>query len=145
MPGKKLNFLLVDDDKHICRLMQFFLSPYGECVTAQTGKVALDSFAASLNDSEAGAPETPPFDAAFIDIMLPDINGYSLIQQFTELLAKNNIPLVSCRLFVVTSYDMVDEEAKKILSQPHVEFIRKPFSEETVLDALQQVGLITVE
>ena len=60
--------LVVDDDKNICELLRLYIEKEGfEVEIANDGKRALELF-------ESGSP-----DLIMLDIMLPELDGLSLI------------------------------------------------------------------
>lgn len=70
MDSRKLHLLLVDDDVELCSMMQEYLGQMGhhlEC--AYNGREGL-----------ALALKTP-YDIVLLDVMLPAINGFSVLQQ----------------------------------------------------------------
>ena len=65
--------LLVDDEEEICTLLSVYLKNENfEVVTFSTGKEALDY----LEDHEV--------DLAVLDVMLPDMDGFSICQKIRE-------------------------------------------------------------
>ena len=75
--------LCIDDNQSLLRLVHFMLTKVGYQVsTAETGNLGL--FLAHQ--------EKP--DLILLDIILPDINGYSLCQQLRRQATFDNIPIV---------------------------------------------------
>jgi DNA-binding NtrC family response regulator len=76
MPEKK-SIIIVDDDKSILRVFTRVLERKGYAVTtAETGKDALKQF------------KQHNFDAALIDVRLPDVNGTDLLPEIKSLSPK---------------------------------------------------------
>ena len=85
--------LVVDDDAHILKLYQVELEEEGhEVVTAGTGKEAIETF------------EKEDFDLVTLDILMPDIDGISLLRRMKEL--KPRLPII-----MSTAYDYRDDFA----------------------------------
>jgi DNA-binding response OmpR family regulator len=85
--------LVVDDDVHILKLYQVELEEEGfDVVTAGTGKEAMELF------------EKEDFDLVTLDILMPDIDGISLLRKMKEL--KPRMPIV-----MSTAYDYRDDFA----------------------------------
>ena len=85
--------LVVDDDSHILRLYKEELEEEGyEVVTASTGKEALEKF----------EKEEP--DLVTLDILMPDIDGISLLRRMKEL--RPRMPII-----MSTAYDYRDDFA----------------------------------
>ncbi len=88
-----MKILIVDDDLHIQRLYKEELEEEGyETVVASTGKDALRLF------------ETENPDIVTLDILMPDIDGISLLRTMKELRPKTPI-------IMSTAYDYRDDFA----------------------------------
>lgn len=88
-----MKILMVDDDTNILRLYKEELEEAGyEVITASTGKEALEAF----------GRENP--DLVTLDILMPDIDGISLLRRMKEL--KRDVPII-----MSTAYDYRDDFA----------------------------------
>ena len=88
-----MKLLIVDDDTNIQRLYKEELEEEGYDVTvAPTGMDGLDIF------------QKEDFDIVTLDILMPDIDGISLLRKMKEL--KPNIPII-----MSTAYDYRDDFA----------------------------------
>lgn len=88
-----MKLLIVDDDTNIQRLYKEELEEEGyEVIVATTGKDALEMF----------EKEDP--DIVTLDILMPDIDGISLLRKMKE--QKPNIPII-----MSTAYDYRDDFA----------------------------------
>jgi DNA-binding response OmpR family regulator len=91
--GSVMKLLVVDDDTNIQRLYKEELEEEGyEVVIASTGKDALDLF----------EKENP--DIVTLDILMPDIDGISLLRKMKE--QRPDIPII-----MSTAYDYRDDFA----------------------------------
>jgi DNA-binding response OmpR family regulator len=76
----RLQILIVDDDRKLCRLIRDYLHPLGYGVTAaHTGPEGLEI---ALRES---------FSAVILDVMLPGMNGFDVLR---ELRAKSPVPVL---------------------------------------------------
>ncbi|MBI5739405.1 MAG: response regulator [Nitrospirae bacterium] len=88
-----MKILVVDDDLNIQRLYKEELEDEGYDVTiAATGKEAMEIF------------EKETFDIVTLDILMPDIDGISLLRKMKE--QRSNIPII-----MSTAYDYRDDFA----------------------------------
>lgn len=88
-----MKILIVDDDAHILKLYREELEDEGYEVTAAgTGKEAIEKF------------EKEDFDLVTLDILMPDIDGISLLRRMKEL--KPRLPII-----MSTAYDYKDDFA----------------------------------
>jgi len=94
MKGENImKLLVVDDDLNIQRLYKEELEEEGyEVIIATTGKEALEIFAKEK------------FDIVTLDILMPDIDGISLLRKMKE--QRPNIPII-----MSTAYDYRDDFA----------------------------------
>ena len=88
-----MKILVVDDDAHILKLYKLELEEDGyEVVTASNGQEAMEQF----NSEEP--------DLVTLDILMPDIDGISLLRQMKE--KKPRLPII-----MSTAYDYRDDFA----------------------------------
>jgi DNA-binding response OmpR family regulator len=88
-----MKILVVDDDAHILKLYKVELQEEGyEVVTAGTGKEAMEVF----------EKEEP--DLVTLDILMPDIDGISLLRKMKEM--RPRMPII-----MSTAYDYRDDFA----------------------------------
>lgn len=88
-----MKVMIVDDDAHILQLYKMELLEEGyEIVTASTGKEAMEIF----------EKENP--DLVTLDILMPDIDGITLLRKMKEL--KPRMPII-----MSTAYDYRDDFA----------------------------------
>ncbi|KKM06658.1 hypothetical protein LCGC14_1741780 [marine sediment metagenome] len=88
-----MKILVVDDDSHILKLYKLELEEDGyEVVTAANGQEAMERF-----DSDEP-------DLVTLDILMPDIDGISLLRQMKE--KKPRLPII-----MSTAYDYRDDFA----------------------------------
>lgn len=88
-----MKILVVDDDAHILRLYKLELEEEGyEVLTAGSGKDALEKF------------ESEDVDLVTLDILMPDVDGISLLRKMKEL--KPRMPII-----MSTAYDYRDDFA----------------------------------
>lgn len=101
-----VEILIVEDDRSISRLIQLSLTKSGyKCETAFDGLAA------------AGMIENKKYDLVLLDIMLPEINGYELIEYIREF----EIPVI----FITAKADVADRV--KGLRMGAEDYIVKPF------------------
>jgi len=117
---KKHRLLIVDDEGDLRDLLGRVLTSEGyEIVTASTGAEAI------------GILQKEAFDAALLDILMPEENGFTVLKHITE-----HHP--ATKSIMLTAYSNLHTaiEAKECGAS---EFISKPYKLETVLMALRKV------
>jgi len=76
--------LLVEDDYASRRLMQKYLSGYGDLDAVVDGKEAVDAYRLAMQESS-------PYELIFMDIMLPEMDGQEALKEIRELEKENKI------------------------------------------------------
>lgn len=114
-PEDQINLLVVDDEKHIRRLLEKELSsPRRRITTVGYAQTAL------------AAVRKTRFDVIILDIMLPDGNGIELMARFQE-------EILAVQIILITGYADVDD-AVLSMKTGACDYITKPFD----LDRLEQ-------
>ena len=73
-----MKILIVEDDFASRKMLQKYLSPYGECDVVVDGQEALDAFSLALTENN-------PYDLICLDIMLPKIDGQDVLKQIRSI------------------------------------------------------------
>ncbi|HEY3118679.1 MAG TPA: response regulator [Chloroflexota bacterium] len=112
--------LVVDDDPHICQVIQWLLEDEGmSVVTAADGKEGLDR-----------ATERPP-SLLILDLTLPTLDGFQLVEALREM---GNVPPI----LMITADGSAPEKAARLGAYA---YCRKPFETSDLLQAVHQ-GLV---
>lgn len=113
-----MRILLVEDDVKIASFVEKGLRAAGYAVDHAT-------------DGETGLhlALTEPYDAAIVDIMLPKLNGLSVIEQMRE--KKINTPVI-----ILSAKDSVDDRIKGLQTGSD-DYMTKPFSFSELLARIQ--------
>lgn len=114
-----MNVLIVEDDEAIANLLYMDLSDEGyHCSIASDGKVAADMLEESSN-----------YDLILLDIMLPEIDGYELL----EYIKPTEIPII-----FLTAKGTVNDRIKG-LKMGADDYIVKPFQSGEVIARMEAV------
>ena len=117
MLSEKTKILIVDDDIHMLEIMKEMLASEDyNITTAENGKTALQKF-----------NEHKP-DLVLLDIMLPDIDGYSICKHIKKV---SNIPVI-----MVTAKIEAAEEIEGLYVGAD-DYITKPFKESILIARIQ--------
>jgi DNA-binding NtrC family response regulator len=114
---KMFDILVVEDDKELRHLFCTILRKNGyTCLEAENANIALDIL------------QNRYIDLIISDLILPDGDGYTLYESLKKI--NSQVP------FIITSgYSKEKEELKKLISEG-INFLRKPFSSEDLLNAV---------
>ena len=112
--------LVVDDEPNIVLSLEFLMQQAGfDVVTAEDGESALASVA-------EGAP-----DLVLLDISLPGISGFDVLEQLRADPAHANLPII-----MLTAHGR-EVEREKGLALGADDYITKPFSTQALVDKVQ--------
>ena len=118
--------LVIDDEPQITEIIEAFLSNAGYEVHVSNVAVEGLRLAKKLHP-----------DVILLDIMMPDVDGYSLCNDLKGDKATSNIPVV-----FLTGKDRNDDQGRSFQSGGDM-FIKKPFSCERLLEILNIILLST--
>ncbi|MFP4472658.1 MAG: response regulator transcription factor [Candidatus Omnitrophota bacterium] len=81
--GTKESILIVEDDKHIAKLIRYNLEKEGyDCSLVITGEDALETL------------ETAPIDLIVLDVMLPKMDGFEVCKRIRQDKSVSHIPII---------------------------------------------------
>lgn len=109
MEGSKLRILVVDDEPDLCWVLRESLRPDGHEITT------VESAKAARRTLREGS-----FDLAFIDLRLPDGDGWKIVQSLKRKHLKTKIAIIS-------GYHEPSSEISLDRVQSGYELIEKPF------------------
>jgi CheY-like chemotaxis protein len=117
--------LVVDDNDDILELMRRYLQPNQYQVAAAKDAVIAVELAAQMRPA-----------AIVLDLMMPDRDGWDLLQFFMHQPATQTTPIVICSVL---------RQKELALSLGASAFLEKPFSEQQIVDVLNQLLGRTLE
>jgi two-component system alkaline phosphatase synthesis response regulator PhoP len=118
--------LVVDDEPHLLRLMEFILAKQGHTmITAVNGREALDK------------AKTEKPDLILLDVMIPYIDGYDVARQLRQEDATKLTPII------LLSAKAQDSDIIKGMGVGVDEYITKPFSPEHLVTVVNSYLLKT--
>lgn len=115
--------LVVDDNRINLKLVEKTLSSLGcEVVTAENGPEALKNF------------EVDSYDAVFMDIQMPEMDGYQTTRKIREMKGRggDNIPVIALSAYQETNC------VKRCYDAGMNDFIGKPFRKEDLIESLRK-------
>ena len=125
--AENVHILIVDDNNLLAKLMGEAMKRAGyRSIIANSGK----EFKRLLAD-----PDTPPFDLALLDLMMPDTDGRIICQQLRQDPRTANIPII-----IVSAIEKLEKRIE-LLKLGANDYITKPFS----VDELKARATIQIE
>jgi diguanylate cyclase (GGDEF)-like protein len=108
--------LVVDDEPHIRRILQFLLQQEGfEVVLAENGEEALAYLGQEMPD------------LVLLDVMMPRMDGYSVLQEIRKSYETRNLPVV-----MLTAKGESAEKVRGLKGGAN-DYLTKPFNQEELL------------
>lgn len=120
MSNKKMDILIIDDNKEITDMVSFFLDSQNiNCTSVNTGKEGLSEI------------ENGDYDVILLDLTMPDFSGFEIFSQLKKenLLNKNNILLF-------TASFIEDDEIQRMVSDGAKGVLKKPVSIDNIIEAI---------
>ena len=79
-----MKYLIVEDDFAARRLLQRYLSNYGDCDIAVDGNEAVEAFRQAVDEKE-------PYDLICLDIMMPNMDGHEALKVIRQIESEHGI------------------------------------------------------
>ena len=76
--------LIVEDEFTSRKLLQVYLSDYGNCFVAVNGHEAVEAFREALEENE-------PYDLICLDIMMPEMDGHETLKAIRRIESEHGI------------------------------------------------------
>jgi len=125
---KTSKIMVIDDEPQVTEIIEAFLSNAGH-------KVIVDNAATEAFEK---ARKTKP-DVILLDIMMPEIDGYSICHQL-----KNDPPTANIPVVFLTGKDRSDDQGRSFKVGGDM-FIKKPFSCERLLEIINIILMSTAK
>jgi len=122
MTPRQSTVLVIDDDEGLVELFERYLVNCAcRIIAAANGQQGL----------ELAQERTP--DAIVLDVMMPEMHGWQVLQRLQNHPRTSNIPVIVCS--VITIPELAQALGASL-------FLAKPVSQDDVLDALRQVSVL---
>lgn len=125
--------LIVEDEFSSRIIMQKMLAPYGETHVAVNGWEAVAVFELALLDEE-------PYDLVFLDIMMPEMDGFEVLKKIRKIEEKNGIIGPDWAKIIMMSGINNPKSIMKAFNAQCEAYLVKPIQPEKVKDYLKQFG-----
>ena len=131
-----MKVLIVEDDAVSRKLIEMLIKPLAdEYDLAEDGLIAMDFFNKSLEDKSR-------YDLILLDIMLPKMDGQSLLQEFRKLETKNGfLGNNGCKIIMVSALSDAGNIMEAFKNQCDG-YLTKPYNKNNLLMELKKLELI---
>lgn len=133
----RLKILIAEDDFTCRKLLQSFLSEYGDCFVAINGHEAVEAVRESLDEGQ-------PYDLVCLDIMMPEMDGHEALEAIRQIENEHGIAgLDSVKVIMTTALG----DSKNVIGAFRTgceAYIVKPVSKEKLLEEMEKLGLVNL-
>ena len=131
-----LNILVVDDSRAIRMKIAEDLEAHAKCSLAGNGREAVQLFDAAMETGE-------PFDVAFLDIMMPEMDGIKAAQMIRELERERGVAEDRCvKLVMISCLDDPEHMMRAGYEAGVNLYLTKPFDRGGLNEALVNLGCL---
>jgi two-component system chemotaxis response regulator CheY len=127
--------LIVEDEFTSRRVLQKFLSEYGETDAAVNGKEAIKAFKMALEEGSA-------YDLICLDIMMPDMDGQSVLKEIRSLEEKKGIGGLHGVKVIMTTALGDKKNVFDAFRNGCEAYVVKPVDKAKFLEQVRHLGLI---
>ncbi len=132
-----MKILIVEDGFTARKLMQVYLSEYGNCYIAVNGKEAVDAVREALNADK-------PFDLICLDIMMPEMDGVEALEAIREMEKAMGIGgLGGVKVIMTTAKDQ-SEDIFGAFNSGCEAYLIKPVRKPELVKEMRKLGLLEV-
>jgi len=129
-----MKILILEDDRHLLDLLTRNMMMYGEYYATDNGADAVRVFDEAMTSNE-------PFDVALLDVMLPGMSGYEVLEYIRHIEAKwKRDGLKGAKVIMVTALN-----SSKNIMQAFREncegYLTKPYTTDELNDVLNKLGI----
>lgn len=126
--------LIVEDDFVGRKLMQKYLSDYGECDVAVDGEEAIEAFRLAMENEL-------PYDLICLDIMMPNMNGHEALSTIRQIESEHGISGLDGVKVIMTTALGDSENVLGSFREGCEAYIVKPVRKDAMLREIEKLGL----
>jgi len=131
-----MKFLIVEDEFTSRKLLQKFLSPFGECDIAVDGEEAVEAFKMSLEENN-------PYDVICLDIMMPNMDGQEALKKFRQMEKEHGIKgSKEVKIIMTTALNDAKNVVEAYYRGGATSYIVKPINKEQLLEEMCKLGIL---
>jgi len=133
-----MKILIVEDDFTARKLLQTYLSDYGDCFIAVDGYEAVEAIRQALEEGQ-------PYDLICLDIMMPGMDGHDALKTIRHIEKQHGISGLDCVKVIITTALRDSEHIMAAFRTGCEAYIVKPVRKEELLKEMEKLGLIELQ
>jgi len=133
--SSKLKMLIVEDDFASCKVMEEYLSEYGDCDTAANGVQGVEAFKNALDTGL-------PYDLVCLDIMMPEMDGHEALRTIRQIEQEHGISDSSGVRVIMTTAKDRSRDMIEAFDEGCASYLVKPLDQEKLVAEMHKLGLI---
>ncbi|MBC8412945.1 MAG: response regulator [Nitrospira sp.] len=131
-----MRILVVEDDVTSRKILQKFLSEFGETDTGVNGEEAISAF-------KTAHAEGKPYELICLDIMMPIMDGQEALQQIREFEKENGIAANGeVKIIMTTALNDPKNIFEAFYTGGAISYLVKPIDKQKLLSELKQLGCV---
>lgn len=132
-----MKMLIVEDEYSSRNLLQKYLANYGKLDFAVNGEEAVQAFVLGWKDKQ-------PYDAIFLDIMMPGVDGQEALLQIRDMEKEMGVgPDEEVKIIMTTALSDPKNVIEAYYRGGATSYLAKPITKEKLLEELTNLGLIS--
>ena len=131
----KLKMLIVEDDLPSYKILEEYLSEYGDCTIVANGAEGVEAFKNAL---DAGSP----YDLICLDIMMPEMDGHEALKTVRQIEQQHGIFDPGGVSVIMTTAKDRSRDMIEAFDEGCASYIVKPVDHEKLVAEMQKLDLI---
>jgi len=127
--------LVVEDDVVSNKILNSFLTRFGECTTVFDGDEAVEAYHNALRLNE-------PFDLICMDIMMPRLDGHKALAQIRDLEQQHSVSDENKAKVIMTTCLDEEEDIRRAFRHGCNAFMIKPIHQQSLRQEIENLGLL---
>jgi two-component system chemotaxis response regulator CheY len=131
-----MRYLIVEDEFAARKLLQVYLSDYGECFVAVNGREAVDAFREALAEQD-------PYDLICLDVRMPQMDGRETLETIRRIEGEHGIAGLDCVKVIMTTGLDAPKDVIGAFRSGCEAYVVKPIKRKNLLEEMEKLGLVT--
>lgn len=129
-----MRILIAEDDFASRKMIQKFLSQFGDCDVTVDGAEATEAFSMAMEEEE-------PYDLVCLDVMMPEMDGFQALKEIRETEIEAEIPKENrVKVIMMTALGEA-RDSDEVLQLGYTAYAPKPVDLVKLKELLISIGL----